>query len=234
MVVGGNLRRPALGRKDRQLAHDPAQLGVRRQRMHAQGKGQHAQRAVGDVQLREHQQAVQVARLLRYQRDAAVDHLLAEDFDLLADDVVDRADDVPAQRRPGVAGQHRRKIAGVDRGSGLSLACPLHLGDRQDFVAGQVLRRQQQPHVQRPQLHFLVVAAEALVLDRLLGFHVTGSFRGRWPAPRWRCPVSASARPETPAPPIPWRRPPSGPPGPAPRRARSRSASRRASAPGRR
>ena len=43
--------------------------------MDAQCKRQHAQRAVGDVQLRKHQQPVQIARLLRDQRDAAVGHL---------------------------------------------------------------------------------------------------------------------------------------------------------------
>ena len=98
----------------------------------------------------------------------------AEDFDLLADEVVDGADDVPAQGRPGVAGQHRREIAGVDQRDRLALPGPLNLGDRQHLVAGQVLRREQQPHVQRPQLHFLVVAAEALVLERLDGLDVAG------------------------------------------------------------
>ena len=149
--------------------------------MYAQGKRHHAQRAVGDVQFRKHQQPVQVARLLRDQRDAAVGDLFAEDFDLLADDVVDGADDVAAQGRPCVAGQHRRKIAGVDQRDRLPLAGPLNLGDRQHLVARQVLRRQQQPDVQRPQLHFLVVAAEALVLERLDGLRVAGlaGVRGR-------------------------------------------------------
>ena len=140
--------------------------------MHALGERHHAQRGVGDVQLREHQQPVQIARLLADQRDAAIDDLFAEDFAFLADEIVDRPDDVAAQRRPGIDGQHGRKILVVDLRRRLARARAFQLGDRQHFVAREVLRRKQQPHVERAELKFLVVAAEAFVLDRLLHFAV--------------------------------------------------------------
>ena len=148
--------------------------------MNPAAKGDGAQGGVSPVQFDQHHHAVQVAGVRRGEADAAFAHLQAEHVDLLTDDVIHGADDVPAQARPGVDREHRGNVLGVDGRPGADVAAgPLDLGDGQRFVAAQILGGQQQLGVEPAELQRLFVAAAVLVLDAGRGAEVAGGGIGR-------------------------------------------------------
>ena len=143
--------------------------------MDAGRKGQDGQDTIGGVDLRQHVEPVRVAGFLAVQADAAVDQLLTEDVQLLAQHVVDGPHDLAAQGGPDIDGHDRRDVVLVQLRRGRAFAGPLDLGDRQNLVPGHVLGGEQQPHIQGPKLQVLIAAPAALVLDRdgvLLVAHV--------------------------------------------------------------
>ena len=68
----------------------------------------------------QHPQPLCIGRILRGQTDSPAGKLPAQHLDLLADDVVDRPEDVAAQLQPGVDGQYGRNIAEIELGLAFS------------------------------------------------------------------------------------------------------------------
>jgi hypothetical protein len=129
-------------------------------------KGQAAQGTTRAVQRVQHEQVVQIARLLARQRDAPFHDPLAEHLDLLADHVVDGSHDIQAEPRPRIDRQQRRDVVVVQLRHRFALAGTLDPGDRQQLVSGQLVGRQGQAEIEVPQRHRLVVAARTLVRQR--------------------------------------------------------------------
>ena len=122
------------------------------------------------------------------------DDLVGQHFDLLADAVADRLQDVGEERRPGVAGQQRRDVGAVELRPGLGARRLLDAGDRQHLEAGVVLRREQQLEVEDAHLHRLRIDAGVLVfeflrLEQVAHAVAVGPGRRHWP-----CPGAAPAR----------------------------------------
>ena len=166
VIVQRDLGRTAPLAENRQLTHQTAQLRVRDQRMYPGRKGQAAEGTGRAVQRVQHEQVVQIARLLARQRDASFHDPLAEHLDLFADHVVDGPHDVQTQSRPRIDGQQRRDVVVVQLRHRFALAGALDPADRQQLVSGQLVGRQSQAEIEVSQCHRLVVAARTLVRQR--------------------------------------------------------------------
>ena len=175
MVVGRNRRPPAGAVEHGQLAHQPGEFDIRRQRRHAGGEHQRGQGRVSHVQLPQVGQQHGVGRVAGR---AAGGHRRRQPLPLAADAVEGRLQDVPGQHRPGVARQQRRDVARVGLGRGVGQPGLLQPHQRQHLEPGLVLAGQQQPQVGDPHPHRLRVDPGVLVLQ-LLGVQAEAGVRVR-------------------------------------------------------
>ena len=115
------------------------------------------------VQLFEHRDSIEVARVVAIATHAAARNLLAENFHLAADDVEQRPHDVAAQRRPAIDRHHRGNVIDVQFRASFAFARSFDLGDRQQFETRQVLRGEDQLDTHLAELNFLFVPAAIFV-----------------------------------------------------------------------